>query len=561
MQTARKQQTLLAPSRERVSLARVRDAEGSSWIAARSLQRKASVSPPNDPLEAEADAVADRVLRMGDPSLMRSTPALIQRKCSACEDEDRTRIQTKRTTSDAAHPAPDTADAVNATKRGGMPLPAVTRAYFEPRFGYDFSHVRVHADAEADSAARSIQARAYTLGRDIVFGGGHYAPNTHAGRHLLAHELAHVVQQGGDAQRVQRKLIIDEKKSDDPTTAVATIKPLLAALCPDFEVLSGGLVWPKKGTDAAGYKFSKIAAGKQPLGCCCLSTMTAAPDEWRIVVTSKDAPSTFPPEMGPPDGRSVHFPPTSGAGAPDLRYWTAGPKQTVTKQSPAQALGHELCGHAALMQIKAHPSNATTSPDRAFSDEHDPTVRVEDALAKEMGAAGDRGLAAGGTHRGESLRVFSVGPYGADADDPSAFAAQVKTAIDFLDKNTDLLVDTVGTRDTKDTKTSVSLDRATKVQAQVAKSITKSTVDVQTTAAAKETLTRVQPATDGGVGAQPIVELRMAIRPAGLITPVGAAPPAKPVHVDPQFPAVVKVLKAHTGPNACHDLLADQAWP
>ena len=546
---------LLAPTGQSVCLTRVHRAVHHSPTAAWPLQRKASISMPNDPLETEADAVADRVLRMSDPSLIRSASASIQRKCAACEDEQHKPIQAKRATSVDGAAALDTTGATSAAAHGGAPMPRDVRAYFEPRFGHDFSHVRVHTDGDAAQAAHSIQARAYTVGRDIVFGAGEYSPATRAGRHLLAHELAHVVQQRGDARRVQRKLIIDEKKSDDPTTAVATIKPLLATLCPDFEVLSGGLVWPKKGTYAAGYKFSKIAAGKQPLGCCCLSTMTAAPDEWRIVVTSKDAPTTDPA------ARQVSFPPTSGASAPDLRYWTGGPSETVTKQNPAQALGHELCGHAALMQIKAHPSNATSTPDRAFSDVHDPTVRIEDALAKESGAAGDRGLAAGGTHRGESLRVFTIGPYGADADDPSAFATQVKTAVDFLDKNTDLLVDTVGTRDTKDTRASVSLDRATKVQAQVAKGIAKSTVDVQTTAATKETLTRVQPASDGGVGARPIVELRMAIRPAGLIKPVGAAPPATPVHVDPQFPAVVKVLKAHTGPNACHELLADQAWP
>ena len=72
----------------------------------------------------------------------------------------------------------------------------------------------------------------------------------------------------------------------------------------------------------------------------------------------------------------------------------------------------------------------------------------------------------------------------------------------------------------------------------------------------------MQPATDGGLGAKPIVELSMAIRPAGLIKPIGAAPPATPVHVDPEFPAVVKALKAGgPGINACHVLLSATAWP
>jgi hypothetical protein len=69
----------------------------------------------------------------------------------------------------------------------------------EPRFGQDFSHVRVHTDAKADESARSVRALAYTVGRDVVFAGGHYAPDTHAGQRLLAHELTHTIQQGGVA--------------------------------------------------------------------------------------------------------------------------------------------------------------------------------------------------------------------------------------------------------------------------------------------------------------------------------------------------------------------------
>jgi hypothetical protein len=73
------------------------------------------------------------------------------------------------------------------------------RAFFEPRFGQDFSRVRVHTDAAGADAARSVQARAYTYGPHIVFGAGEYAPATAQGKHLLAHELAHVVQQGAGA--------------------------------------------------------------------------------------------------------------------------------------------------------------------------------------------------------------------------------------------------------------------------------------------------------------------------------------------------------------------------
>jgi hypothetical protein len=75
------------------------------------------------------------------------------------------------------------------------------RDFFEPRFRQDFSQVRVHADSQAEDAARAVQARAYTLGSHIVFGSGQYAPFTAAGKRLLAHELTHVLQQGGSASR------------------------------------------------------------------------------------------------------------------------------------------------------------------------------------------------------------------------------------------------------------------------------------------------------------------------------------------------------------------------
>lgn len=104
-----------------------------------------------------------------------------------------------------AHPAfPAAARAPHAPplvdrvlRAGGEPLPRETRALLGPRLGHDFGAVRVHADAQAGESARAVNALAYTVGRHVVFAPGQYAPGTHAGRRLLAHELAHVVQQGG----------------------------------------------------------------------------------------------------------------------------------------------------------------------------------------------------------------------------------------------------------------------------------------------------------------------------------------------------------------------------
>ncbi|MFZ1729984.1 MAG: DUF4157 domain-containing protein [Bacteroidota bacterium] len=88
----------------------------------------------------------------------------------------------------------------------GQPLDPATRAFFEPRFGHDFSNVQVHADRTAAESAHELGALAYTVGTGIVFGKGQYVPESPSGRRLLAHELAHVVQQsgGGETPRVQR---------------------------------------------------------------------------------------------------------------------------------------------------------------------------------------------------------------------------------------------------------------------------------------------------------------------------------------------------------------------
>jgi hypothetical protein len=81
----------------------------------------------------------------------------------------------------------------------GKPLDAKTRAFIEPRFGHDFGHVRVHADSQAAQSAQAVGASAYTVGRDIVFAHGQFAPHSVSGQRLLAHELAHTIQQSGAA--------------------------------------------------------------------------------------------------------------------------------------------------------------------------------------------------------------------------------------------------------------------------------------------------------------------------------------------------------------------------
>ncbi|HEV8321234.1 MAG TPA: DUF4157 domain-containing protein, partial [Myxococcota bacterium] len=161
------------------------------------IQRKPTVSSPGDAFEREADDLAEKVMRVTVPAAIGSAPPAVQRKCAQCEEEDERAIQTKRAPSSRAGASLDTGAAVRATERGGAPLSPEARAYFEPRLGFDFGRVRIHADDQAADAARAVQARAFALGSAIVFGAGEYAPTTDSGKRLLAHELVHVVQQTG----------------------------------------------------------------------------------------------------------------------------------------------------------------------------------------------------------------------------------------------------------------------------------------------------------------------------------------------------------------------------
>lgn len=106
-------------------------------------------------------------------------------------------VAQREAASDGSPSAGSLSSVQNVLASPGRPLDASTREFFAARFGHDFSNVRVHDDAAAAASARGVQALAYTVGHDVVFGAGQYSPGTSAGRHLLAHELTHVIQQRG----------------------------------------------------------------------------------------------------------------------------------------------------------------------------------------------------------------------------------------------------------------------------------------------------------------------------------------------------------------------------
>lgn len=190
------------------------------------LQTKLKVGAVNDPLEKQADRMADRVVRGAGPAeTMIPATAGLHRKCHACGEDDRL-LQRK---ADGAAPAGG-AGAAPPQPHGGFALPAASRGWFETRFGgADFSDVRLHTGEDAAAMAAGVNAKAFTLGRDIVFADGQYQPGTASGNHLLAHELTHVLQQrtkpgrgviqrepGVDADDSWRELITTELLPGDP---------------------------------------------------------------------------------------------------------------------------------------------------------------------------------------------------------------------------------------------------------------------------------------------------------------------------------------------------------
>jgi hypothetical protein len=176
-------------------------------INSRYIQTKLQVSSPGDPFEQEADRVADRVMRMAEPAPVSSCSGCsgaghVQRACTECaaekhhHDDRPAEIIHRKATPEQSRVEVDDESSVAGALSGGGPLPEPTRAFFESRFRTDFSQVRVHTGAIAAEAARSINAKAFTLGRNIAFGSGQYAPESHEGQRLLAHELVHTIQQG-----------------------------------------------------------------------------------------------------------------------------------------------------------------------------------------------------------------------------------------------------------------------------------------------------------------------------------------------------------------------------
>ncbi|MHA4806466.1 eCIS core domain-containing protein [Flavitalea flava] len=264
------------------------------------IQRKLTVGAVDDPLEKEADDMAGRILRTPETSF-------IQRKCSHCEEEDlqarrkpmgmdlkpfiqgKAFIQAKGNEPTSSHEpisgpggafttSAAVSEGIQSTRGGGSPIPETTRSFMESRFGTDFSGVHIHQDEKAGQLSREINARAFTIGNDIYFNTGMYSPESTAGKHLLAHELTHVLQQGGGGvEGVQPKLIQRDEAVTDYHKGGFTLNPIETKAHKDDSGVnvSGENYWYLKLNST--YQFETITLTQVP--------KSMNPDAWSAILS------------------------------------------------------------------------------------------------------------------------------------------------------------------------------------------------------------------------------------------------------------------------------------
>lgn len=389
------------------------------------------------------------------------TPAargLLQRKCAcgthtiggsacdACAGKDKTlRRRAARATEDVS-----TATAIppvvhDVLRSPGQPLDVTTRSLMESGFGHDFSRVRAHTDAKAAESAHAVNAMAYTVGSDIIFGAGMYAPSTAGGRRLLAHELTHVAQQRGPilspsslgistahdpsereadaaAERVaaggfaepvsaqpspalRRTLKVTKPadKIDNPTgtglvqTNADTVQNYLGTICGAGNVT----VDPTSGVVDTSTDFctrppatflgiqlpwkgsSPAQLSSTPTGCGCLCDMVHSANSWRILVDDKDWPHTSFDNHADAKkpGGTGGVVTTPSPNSPKL-WGAAAASGKALDIDPWLVLGHELCGHGWLGDSGKHAPDETSVRGEGG---HQATVARENLLRSEHG--------------------------------------------------------------------------------------------------------------------------------------------------------------------------------
>jgi len=227
--SSQKQTTSAAAVNEDVMATRVEELTGKKTLPEMVIQPKLTVGAPNDAYEQEADSVADQVMRMPEQSF-------VQRKCADCEEEVIKRKPLNQTNapyggtkgSGNAVVNKQIANLIQRSQNTGTSLDSHTQSFMSNRFGNSFDRVKIHTDDNAVQLNRSLNAKAFTVGSDIYFNEGQYAPEGDAGKHLLAHELTHTMQQGGtgnDSSQVVQRAPAPATAGTMPATTTVSAQP------------------------------------------------------------------------------------------------------------------------------------------------------------------------------------------------------------------------------------------------------------------------------------------------------------------------------------------------
>jgi len=306
-----------------------------------------------DPAEAKAAARATRAL---------ATVPTVHRKCAGCEAEDTARRAPAAgviAPGGASAPAPKSAQkAVNALGPG-RPLSAPDRAFYEPRLNADLSAVRLHENAAADTAARAMDAQAFTLGTDIAFAKGE---RRRGGVELLAHELAHAAER---APQVRRRLWVRAPLAQIPRpggrglrqTIGQTVQTYLDRICS-----AGHPRVERNGRIRLDENFCADRRQSTLGGCDCMCALIRSRNNWRIIV--RDTPHFGSnPSNRWDDDQAARTRRSGGTGglifvpSPNnpREYGAASITGDIVAMENWELLQHEICGHARLADTGSHP--------------------------------------------------------------------------------------------------------------------------------------------------------------------------------------------------------------
>ena len=273
------------------------------------IQAKPKIGTPGDPYEQEADRVAEQVMRMPDPTVTVPSSAVpvLQRKCTCggsgkgdgtcSECAKRQELQRSAAGPAAVPEAPPIVHEILG--QPGRPLDPKTRAFFEPRFGVDFSTVRVHTDSPAAASARAVNARAYTVGPNIVFQEGQYTPGSIGGKTLLAHELAHTIQQSSDNVGPQHQHI---RRAAPPTVLQRDLATPPPNVAPDAQPdltptqIQEAINYNRRSFDAVNTRLIQNILGGPVTGSWTvgnIEAIAATQEEFGLNKDGKVGPATF----------------------------------------------------------------------------------------------------------------------------------------------------------------------------------------------------------------------------------------------------------------------------